>query len=704
MQAREPLMQDAEQQIDRLREQIRQHDYRYYVLNDPALSDYEYDQLMNRLIQLEKAHPELMTPDSPTQRVGGEPTSQFPAITHDVPMLSLGNTYSQEELNDFEKRLQNLLPDETVEYVAELKFDGIAVSLVYRDGLLVQAATRGDGIQGDDITANIRTIRSIPLSLMRQEHPGRGKSAQGGHPADIEVRGEVFMPRKAFAKLNQKQLANDEKPFANARNATAGSLKLQDPKMTAARPLHFFAYFIRVLGTGNNAGGIRPAHLENLHLLRELGLPVSRHVALCRSIWDVVDFCNTWEEKRDELPFEIDGVVIKVNSLRQQEQLGSTAKSPRWAIAYKFKAKQATTLLRKIHLQVGRTGTVTPVAELEPVFLAGSTISRATLHNEDEIRRKDIREGDSVLIEKGGDVIPKVVKVIEEKRPPETRRFEMPVRCPVCSGPLVRAEGESAVRCENIACPAQVHRRIEHFAARGAMDIEGLGNALILQLVESRLIEDYADLYTLKKEDAAALERMGEKSAQNLIHAIQESKSRPLDRVVFAIGIRYVGSTVASILADHCGSMDALIGASRSELDAIDGVGPTISESIGHFFAQEHNIVVIDKLRAAGIRMSGERKAKKSGIFDGCSFVLTGTLDRMTRQAASELIESEGGKVTSSVSKNTSYVLVGQNPGSKYQKAQDLGVSLIDEDTFISMLEKSKKRPFPKDSQLAIEI
>jgi len=687
-------MKDIQKQIENLRKEIRDHNYRYYVLNEPAVSDYEYDRLLKKLITLEQEQPKLITPDSPSQRVGGEPTKEFPTVAHDVPMLSLGNTYSREELEEFEKRIQTMLPEADIQYIAELKFDGIAVSLIYRDSLLVRAATRGDGERGDDITPNIRTIRSVPLSLFQQK----------GLPKDIEVRGEVYIPKKEFARLNREQEAREDRVFANPRNATAGTLKLQDPKIVAKRPLQFSAYFLRILDSDPPFKEIKSTHLENLHLLRELGLPVSRQVALCRTMWDVLDFCSGWEEKREELPYEIDGVVIKVNDLHQQTELGSTAKSPRWAIAYKFKAKQATTVLKAIHLQMGRTGTVTPVAVLDPVFLAGSTISRATLHNEDEIRRKDIREQDTVLIEKGGDVIPKVVKVILEKRPEKSKPFHMPGKCPVCSSPLIRIEGEAAVRCENIACPAQVHRRIEHFASRGAMDIDGLGDALILQLVEKRLVSDYGDLYRLKKEEVAELDRMGQKSAQNLIEAIQESKQRSLERVIFALGIRYVGSTVAMILADHFGSIDSLMKASQSELDAIEGVGPTISESIVQFYGQKHNLKVIDKLKQASVRMAEERRIRRSGIFNGKTFVMTGALDRMTRQAASELIESEGGKVTSSVSRNTDYVLVGQNPGSKYQKAQDLGVTLIDEDTFISMLEKSKKKKFPRDSQLAIEI
>ena len=686
-------MSDVKKEILRLRQEIREHDYKYYVLNNPVISDSEYDKLMWQLSDLEKVHPELVTADSPTQRVGGKPVKEFPSVIHEVPMLSLGNTYSQDELDDFEKRLQNQLPEETFEYVSELKFDGIAVSLIYRDGLLVRGSTRGDGEKGNDITTNLKTLRSIPLKLFTKENL----------PRDIEVRGEVYMPKAGFEKLNRKQEKNEEKLFANPRNATAGSLKLQDSRITAKRPLEFSAYFLRILSAGSEETfGIR-SHLDALHLVRKLGLPVSRHVALGRSMWEVIDFCNDWEEKRDELPYEIDGVVIKVNSLDQQERLGATGKSPRWAIAYKFKAKQATTLLQEIHLQVGRTGTVTPVAVLDPVFLAGSTISRATLHNEDEIKRKDIREGDTVLIEKGGDVIPKVVQVILGKRPKDSKPFQLPKTCPVCNSSLVRLEGEAAVRCENIGCPAQVHRRVEHFASRSAMDIEGLGEALVLLLVESHLVSDYGDLYFLQKNDLKVMDRMAEKSAQNLLDAIQESKKRPLDRVIFALGIRYVGTGAATLLANHFGSIEELSQTNPEELEIIEGVGPTIADSVIHFFQQKENLLVIKKLKNAGVRMEEDR-VTRGGIFDEKTFVLTGALTRFTRDGATSLIESEGGKVSSSVSQMTHYVLVGENPGSKYRKALDLGVQVIDEDTFVKMMEKAKKTHYPDDSQLGMKI
>ena len=687
-------MSGIKKRLESLRDEIRQHNYRYYVLNEPSVSDYEYDRLMSELMALEESHPELITTDSPSQRVGGEPVKTFSTVVHEAAMLSLGNTYSHDEIKEFEKRLQNFLPGVSFEYVTELKFDGIAVSLIYRNGIFMRGATRGDGERGDDITVNLKTVRSVPLKLIAGDHL----------PRDVEIRGEVFMTKAGFRALNEKQTRSDEKIFANPRNATAGTLKLLDPKIVAGRPLSFSAYYLRFLNADDEERFRITTNFDSLHMMRDLGLPVSRHTELCRSMWDVIHFCNDWEEKRESLPYEIDGIVIKVNDLEQQRNLGVTAKSPRWAIAFKFKAKQATTLLKAIHLQVGRTGTVTPVAVLEPVFLAGSTISRATLHNEDEIRRKDIRVGDTVLIEKGGDVIPKIVKVISEKRPDTAKPFKMTKVCPVCRNPLVRIDGEAAVRCENMACPAQIHRRIEHFASRGAMDIDGLGESLIHQLVEQKLVHDIGDLYQLDSEMLANLERMGEKSAENVLAGLEESKKRPLDRIVFALGIRFVGAGVATILADEFGEIDLLKKATFEQLDALEGVGPTIADSVVRFFKQPANLKVIEKLRAAGVRLKEERRKKSGGIFAGKVFVLTGALTRFTREGASELIESEGGKTSTTVSRNTDFVLVGENPGSKYRKALDLDVKIIDEDTFIAMLEKAKKKHYPKDQQMGIEL
>jgi DNA ligase (NAD+) len=687
-------MSKGKRELESLCNAIRTHDHRYYVLNEPSISDYEYDQLMARLLEIERQHPEWVVPDSPSQRVGGQPSAEFKPAIHEIPMLSLGNTYTHEELYQFDDRLKNAFPDKKYEYVAEFKIDGVAVSLIYKNGSLVSGATRGDGMRGDDITQNLKTIRSIPLSLFRRKD----------WPGNIEVRGEVFMPKTGFEKLNLHQEKLGEHIFANPRNAAAGTLKLQDPQAVAKRPLEFLAYNLRGLEKGWEETFHIHKHFDCLHKLRDLGFPVSRRSTLCRSIWEVIDFCTLWEEKRDEVPFEIDGVVIKVNELDQQVFLGATAKHPRWAIAYKFKARQATTVLQAIHLQVGRTGTVTPVAVLEPVFLAGSMISRATLHNEDEIKRKDIREGDTVLIEKGGDVIPKIIQVVLDKRPSHSKPFKMDRECPACSVPLVRTKGEVAVRCDNIGCPAQIHRRIEHFASREAMDIDGLGEALVHQFVDAHLVSDYGDLYTLQRKSLVSLDRMGEKSADNLLKAIGDSKNRSLDRVIFALGIRFVGSRAAVLLADHFGSIDGLMSGSAEELESIAGIGPVIAESTVLFFRQSYNQKVVAKLKQAGVQMSEERRNREGGIFSGTSFVLTGALSRFTREGATQLIESEGGKVITSVSRNTDYVLVGENPGSKYRRALDLNVTVIDEDTFVNLLEKAKKQNYSKDMQLGIEL
>jgi len=688
-------MTDIKQKLEQLREELRYHEYQYYVLGDPVISDFEYDRKMEELVILERQHPDLVTPDSPSQRVGGQPTAGFPTVSHRVPMLSLANTYTQEELMEFDKRVRKLLSVNTVEYVTELKFDGIAVSLLYEDGLFVRGATRGDGVTGDDITQNLRTVKSIPLRLMQKEQ----------QPPVLEVRGEVFMPHKGFSALNQSQEKNGERIFANPRNATAGSLKLQDPRIAASRPMEFSAYYLNIIEGGAGYGeNMLQTHRQHLTLLRELGFPVSRYAVLRHTIDEVIDFCDSWEEKRDSLGFEIDGVVIKVNSIEQQQRLGNTAKSPRWAIAFKFKARQATTVLKDIHLQVGRTGVITPVAVLKPVSLAGSTISRATLHNEDEIARKDIRIGDTVLIEKGGDVIPKIVKVITEKRSADAVPFTLPDTCPACSGPLVRLEGEARVQCENVRCPAQVLRRIEHFASRRAMDIDGLGDALVEQLVDNGLVQDYGDLYYLTQDRLLQLDRIGEKSAYNLLRSIEKSKSRPLSRVIFGLGIRYVGTGAATILAEHFGSIARIKDSAVEDLTALEGIGGVIADSVQTFFRQDSNLAVVGKLENAGVTMEEEIPDRPAGIFSGRVFVLTGALSRLTREGAAELIESEGGSVKTSVSKKTDYILVGQNPGSKYSKALDLGIEIMDEETFVHMLEKSKKGGLPNTSQLEIDI
>lgn len=658
-------------QAERLRAALRDHDHRYYVLSQPSISDQDYDALMRQLMDLEKEHPDLVTPDSPTQRVGGEPTKEFPTVTHDVPMLSLANTYSEEELLDFDRRVHELLGGAKATYVAELKIDGVAISLVYKNGLFVQGATRGDGTQGDEITANLRTIRSIPLRV------ASGK----GLPNDFEVRGEIYMGKKDFETMNKRQSDAGEKTFVNARNTASGTLKLQDPKIVAQRKLQMFTYFLR---TDDIA---LTSHSSNLALLKKLGFVVNEHAKICRSIAEVKEFCDRWNEKRPTLPYDIDGVVIKVDALSQQQELGAVAKSPRWAIAYKFPAQQMETVLTGITLQVGRIGTITPVAELEPVFVGGSTVSRATLHNEDYIRELDIRIGDTVIVEKGGDVIPKVSGVNLKKRPKKSAPFTFPKKCPVCSSPIIRPEEEAAYYCENSECPAQIRGRIEHYAQRRAMNIDGLGEAVVDLLVTNGLVHTIADIYELKKADVAALERMGDKSAQNLIDGITASTALPFHRVLFGIGIRFVGEGVAKLLADHFRSIDALRSATKEELEAVDGVGPRIADSVLRFFQDKHSQKLIDRLTKAGVTMrSAAVKKVASSPFSGKSVVLTGGLSSMSRDDAKEKIEALGGKIGSGVSSKTDIVIVGTDAGSKLKKAQELGIRTIDEDEFLRLL------------------
>ncbi|MCK4590289.1 MAG: NAD-dependent DNA ligase LigA, partial [Candidatus Latescibacteria bacterium] len=666
-------MKNPEQRIVELSETIREHNHRYYVLGEPVISDYEYDQLMRELIELERQHPELVKPDSPTQRVGGQPTEEFPTVVHSSPMLSLDNTYSEEELRDFERRTKSALPGEEVEYVTELKIDGVAISLIYRDGQLVQGATRGDGIRGDEITQNLKTIRTIPLRLKTTV-------------AECEVRGEAYLSAEEFLRINQEREEKEEKLFANPRNAAAGSLKLQDPKIVAQRRLSFLGYWLNISGDGPRT------HAQCLDWLARAGFIVPPYRTGCCSLDEVLQFCDEWEKKRGQLPYQIDGVVVKVNSLDQQRRLGSTAKNPRWSIAYKFEAEKVETLLKDIILQVGRTGTVTPVAVLDSVKVAGSTISRATLHNQDEILRKDIRIGDTVIIEKGGDVIPKVVEVVKEKRPVGTNSFIFPDKCPVCNSPLHREEEEVAVRCENLRCPAQLRRRIQHFASRTAMDIEGLGEAVVNQLVENKLLQDYADLYYLKADQLIPLERMAEKSADNLISAIQTNKSRSLDRFIFALGIRHVGTNAARVLAREFYSLDRLMVVSVEELECINEIGPTIAASVVRFFANPENQRVIEKLKRAGlgIPVAKEEKPGRKRLFEGKTVVLTGTLRGYTRDELSELIRQLGGKVTSSVSKKTDIVVVGEDPGSKYQRALQHGILTLSEQEFLEKVAESE--------------
>lgn len=662
---------DIRKEAERLRKELHEHDYRYYVLSQPTISDYQYDQLMQRLIELERQYPELITPDSPTQRVGGEPTKEFPTVTHEVPMLSLANTYSEEELLDFDRRVKELLGGQPYRFVAELKIDGVAISLLYRDGIFIRGATRGDGTQGDDITNNLKTIRSIPLRVPS----GRGL------PKNFEVRGEIFMTKKDFEAMNRRQEELGEKTFVNARNSTSGTLKLQDPKIVAQRKLSMFAYYLRTTDIPLRS------HYENLQLLKKLGFVVNEHIRLCNTIVEVKAYCDEWGKKRASLPYDIDGVVVKVDSLAQQEELGAVAKSPRWAIAYKYPAEKVETILKDITLQVGRVGTITPVAELQPVFVGGTTVSRATLHNEDYIKELDIRIGDTVYVEKGGDVIPKVSGVNISKRPKNSSPFKFPTKCPECGSKIFRPEGEAAYYCENFECPAQVRGRIEHFAQRRAMNIEGLGEAIIDLLVSQGLIHNVADIYDLKKEQIASLERMGEKSAQNLLDGIEASKRLPFHRVLFGLGIRFVGEGVAKLLADNFPSIEQLQRATQEELESVEGIGPRIAESVVRFFNDKHSRQLIDRLAKAGVHMKAEKKKVSTDLpFAGKTFVLTGGLESMSRDEAKEKIESLGGKTASSVSTKTDYVIVGKDAGSKLVKAKALGIPTLSEEEFLKML------------------
>ncbi len=661
----------GQQKIEKLRAALRDHDYKYYVLSQSSISDFEYDQLMDQLLSLEKQHPELITPDSPSQRVGGEPTKEFPTVTHEVPMLSLSNTYSEQELLDFDKRVRDILGRQSYRFIAELKIDGVAISLVYRNGIFVRGATRGDGTQGDDISGNLKTIRSIPLRVEN------GK----GLPKNFEVRGEIYITKKDFAAMNKKQEALGEKTFINARNTASGTLKLQNPKIVAQRRLNMFTYFLRT-----NDLQLK-SHHDNLQILKKLGFVVNESATVCNSISDVKEFCDLWNTKRASLPYDIDGVVIKVDAIAHQEELGSVAKSPRWAIAYKYPAQQMETTLNAITLQVGRIGTITPVAELEPIFVGGSTVSRATLHNEDFIKELDVRIGDSVFVEKGGDVIPKVAAVNLKKRKNNSSSFKFPLRCPECNSKIFRPEGEAAYYCENFECPAQVRGRIEHFAQRRAMNIEGLGEAIIDLLVNENLIHNIADIYSLKKDQIAALERMGEKSAQNLLDGIEASKHLPFNRVLFGLGIRFVGEGVAKLLSENFSSIGDLKDASQENLEQIDGIGPRIAESIVRFFKDKHSQQLVDRLAKARVQLTSEKKKiTGNSAVAGKTFVLTGGLETMSRDEAKEKIESLGGKSVSSVSKKTDYVIVGSDAGSKLQKAIELGVTTISEKEFLDLL------------------
>jgi DNA ligase (NAD+) len=662
-----------EKEIEKLRNDIRYHEYRYYVLDNPEISDFEFDKLMRRLQKLEAQNPELVTPDSPTQRVGGQPAEEFPKLRHSLPMLSLDNTYSVDELKDFDRRVRELSGRSKIEYVGELKLDGLSMALTYEDGVLTHGVTRGDGVEGEDVTANVKTIRSVPLRI-----DPKGKEMIGD-PRRFEARGEVILPRKAFEQTNAQREAAGEARFANPRNAAAGSMRQLDSRIVAQRKLDMFLYYLLV----DSREPLRE-HWQNLEALAKMGFKVNPHRRLCKSFEELMAYIQEWESKRDSLDYEIDGIVVKVNDIHVWDELGNTAKSPRWAIAYKYAARHATTRVMNIRAQVGRTGTLTPVADLEPVDVGGVTVSHATLHNMDEIARLDVKIGDTVLIQRAGEVIPQVVKVVNQA--PEGREFSMPKQCPICGREVHRAEGEVAYRCVNAACPARLKESLLYFAGRRAMNIDGLGEALVDQLVDKGLVHDVADLYGLTHEQLANQDRMGDKSAGNLREEIENSKKASLPRLIFALGIRFVGERTGQLLADHFASLDKLAKASEAELLEVEEVGPRVAESILEFFREPRNLEVLEKLRQAGLQFDQAKVYKPQGNLAGKQFVLTGTLPRYSRDEAKKMIEETGGRVTGTVSKKTDYVVVGADPGSKLAKARSLGVKTIEEDELLKLL------------------
>jgi DNA ligase (NAD+) len=659
---------DVEKKIDSLREKIRHHEYLYYVLDQPEISDADFDKLMQELKALESAHPELLTPDSPTQRVGGKPREGFVKVPHSSPMLSLDNTYNEEELRGWERRVHELTGRKDVDYVCELKLDGMSLALIYEDGRLVRGLTRGDGSVGEDVTPNVRTVRSIPLSI------DKDKLKKTGMPANFEVRGELLMPTAAFKKLNAERERQGLATFANPRNFTAGTVRQLDANITAQRPLDFFAYILLA-----NGRTYFDRHWETLTALDKAGFKVNQNRKLVQSMDEVWSLIQQWEGKRESLPYEIDGIVVKVDRIALQNELGFTGKAPRWAIAYKYAARAGITKLEDIRVQVGRTGKLTPVAMLSPVAIGGTTVRNATLHNMDEIARLGVKIGDWVQVERGGDVIPKVAKVIDDKDHPRgTREFEMPEKCPVCGTKVVRTEGEVDYRCVNANCPAKLLGTILHFASRGVMNIDGMGEALVTQLIERGFVKNVADIYDLTKKDLLSLERFADKSAQNILDEIENSKKLPLERVIYGLGIRMVGERTAQFLAEHFGSMEALENASVEELQDVNEVGPRIAESIVEFFSNPANRKLVERLGQAGLAFKGKKKERGTKLL-GKTFVLTGTLAKYTRDEAKRLIEDAGGKVTGSVSKKTDYVVAGTDAGSKLDKAKDLGVPVIDE-------------------------
>jgi DNA ligase (NAD+) len=668
-------MEEIIKELSNLRQKIRYHNHRYYVLDDPEISDAEYDRIFQRMLELEHQYPELVTPDSPSQRVGAEPLEAFTQVTHRQPMLSLENGFGEQDIRDFDARLKRFLGEDLhMEYTVEPKIDGVAVELIYEGGVLSIASTRGDGYVGEDITSNIKTILSVPLTLF----PITGEVRI---PELLEVRGEVYMEMKAFQDLNEKRLAQGLSVFANPRNAAAGSLRQLDPKITAKRPLDMFCY-----GIGELRGQSFKTQKELMDALQMLGLRVNRpHIRACHSLKDVISYCHQLEETRSQFPYEIDGAVIKVNQLDLQARLGQKSRSPRWAMAYKFKPTQETTRIIKIDVQVGRTGALTPVAHLEPVEVGGVTVTRATLHNQEEIEKKDIREMDTVIVQRAGDVIPEVVKPITSKRTGIEKRYMMPTRCPVCGAKVLKKEGEVVLRCPNPDCPAQLKASLKHFISKGGMDIDGLGDKIVAQLIERGMVKEAADLYELDFENLLQLDKIAEKSSNNLLGAIEKSKKTTLSKFIYALGIRHVGEHVAEVLAEHFSTFERLQKADEDELLSIHEIGPQIAESIVSYFADESNQRNIQRLLDAGIHFASTPAADRTSL-KGKSFVITGTLDAMTRSEAKGLIQRKGGRVASTVSQKTDYLVVGASPGSKLRMAQDLGVSTLDEDEFLKLL------------------
>ena len=667
----------AKKEIGELTKVLEGHNYKYYVLDEPTLSDAEYDRLFRQLEELEADHPELVIPESPTQRVGAEPSKEFGSVKHTIPLLSLANAMDEKELRDFDVSVKKILEFEgEVEYAAEPKLDGLAVELVYENGKFVSGSTRGDGVTGEDITTNLRTVKSIPLRL---------RAGSTKIPSLLEVRGEVFLSIKSFRELNEHQEVKGDKLFANPRNAAAGSLRQLDPKITASRPLSILCY-----GVGATEGFNSGNHWETLNRLKELGFPVTVHGKLCNGIEEAIEYFREMEKVRDKLEFEIDGIVLKVNDLSFQDRLGARARSPRWAIAGKFKPQQETTLIISISVQVGRTGALTPVAELEPVNVGGVIVKRATLHNQDEIDRKDVREGDRVIIQRAGDVIPEVVSVIKSKRKRASKPYHIPDECPVCGATVKRLPGEAVHGCQNRSCPAQLKESIKHFASKGAMDIDGLGDKLIEALVDKELIRNVSDLYTLTLEQLSSMERMADKSGQNILSSLDKSRDTTLGRFLYALGIRHVGEQTGRVLADEYKDFESIKNAETDSLESVEGVGPIVAKSVRNFFREGKNKNTVKRLFQLGIKFS-EIPEKRSDVLKGLTFVITGTFEKRNRQEMKGIIQSAGGKVSSSVSKMTDYLVAGENAGSKLQKANELGVNLISENKLSLLIRDSIK-------------